>query len=109
VGLRRDESALAWFRRDELGEGVGEVGEVVAFGAEAGQADVVRVDSEGAELVGEPVEWGAAGGGRKTDDGRLVGAEGFEELFGGHAGRAGLGEDLTDGGQKLDGKIVGAW
>jgi len=44
-------SPLRGFLSKEAGEGFGEVAQVVAFGAEAAQADVVGADSEAAQLV----------------------------------------------------------
>ena len=45
-----------FFLGQEEGEGVGEGGQVVAFGAAVADLDVVGADSEGAKAAGEGAE-----------------------------------------------------
>ena len=82
-------------RIEETGEGLGEIGQVIAFGALGPDSHDARVDSEGLERASQPTQCsvrsaqlGVAAAG--------VGAKCLHELFRGDSDRAGLGEDLAD-------------
>src|SRR6478672_2563684 len=90
---------------EKTGEGGGEVGQVIAFGALGSDSHDAGVDSEGLEFASQPAQCGV-GSAQFGVAASGMGAEGFDELFRGDSSRAGLGEDLADVGQKLDGGAV---
>src|SRR5437867_7373607 len=80
-------------RIEETGEGLGEVGQVIAFGAAGPDSHDARVDSEGLETASQPTQ----GGVRSAQLGVAasgMGAKCVHQVFRGDSGGAGLGEDL---------------
>ena len=78
---------------EETVESICEVGQIVAFGLQVADSDVVGIDSEPTEAVAER---GRREGSVERGAWSVEGKKGSDELFGGEASDAGLGEDLAD-------------
>ena len=74
---------------------MGEVGQVIAFGALGPDSHDARVDSEWLEPAGHPTQCGV-GSAKLGVAASGTGAKCLHELFRRDSGRAGLGENLTD-------------
>jgi len=94
---------------EQVGKRIGEVGEVVTFGALVANSDVVGNDSEAVQLAAElgQVDLRFSIGDFRLRGATVQAAQVFDELGGGEAGGVGLGEDGADRGRKARGLVEG--